>query len=688
MEDENLVLGYRALLSLEGVRSGDSAAEVTDRLFREWAADVAGVNLDGTWDGSTPHVVQVSPNQSVRLEAAVADDPRSGDVRRAYRLTDRNESGVFRTDVYLVDDASDSRGKPRVLFEGHMLAKDREEAMEQFGSPRIVQKLAAEHQVSLDGAAVSPFPILIGVNELPGLVDALLDSDRDVPLAISPVVDDRTKTAWLDIVGQVTRGSVGMARTYVLEDCAAERFNAMVPSHLGVGRGSIRTYLPKVDPDDEQDGLRHRTLGPDTITRGLAPGRDGSPRAKFFLQRAHRRGVRSSALAQPLPRSVRRSVALSRKKLEEQSRIARVEAAKQLRAVRRVEDVRDESVASGAHHDEIPTVGDGAGVLTSTIVKRSDVTDRVTSVGQLETSALQGQSARVKATSLWAKIADFFRHRGRIVADEDEVMAAVAEVHEALDQKTDEVDAVWDQYQADIGRAEKRIEKLEDEAERRRIAWDDLELVLAETQSDLDRQRRVAERRRKALVEVRRPDLIVDSVPTDEGWEPPETIDDLISKLDPNAANSSPASEYVRFSGDRTILEPFSRWDTLGTYAKKTWIFVEVLHDFALAKAEHGFEGNVYSYLTSDEIEGRKVSAHKYAHRESDSVRSNAAMRQERMLPVPAEVHPSGRVLMESHFKIASGDTFAPRMYFYDDTDKSGRIYLGYIGKHLTNTMT
>lgn len=43
-------------------------------------------------------------------------------------------------------------------------------------------------------------------------------------------------------------------------------------------------------------------------------------------------------------------------------------------------------------------------------------------------------------------------------------------------------------------------------------------------------------------------------------------------------------------------------------------------------------------------------------------------------------------IRMAAHFKPTWTDTFAPRMHYFDDTDGTGKIYVGYIGRHLTNT--
>jgi hypothetical protein len=58
----------------------------------------------------------------------------------------------------------------------------------------------------------------------------------------------------------------------------------------------------------------------------------------------------------------------------------------------------------------------------------------------------------------------------------------------------------------------------------------------------------------------------------------------------------------------------------------------------------------------------------------------------ERVLPVPSDVDPSGQTVMEAHFKLGQIGRISPRMHYYDDFTGTGKIYIGYIGRHLTNT--
>jgi hypothetical protein len=55
---------------------------------------------------------------------------------------------------------------------------------------------------------------------------------------------------------------------------------------------------------------------------------------------------------------------------------------------------------------------------------------------------------------------------------------------------------------------------------------------------------------------------------------------------------------------------------------------------------------------------------------------------------VPLRVDPAGAIFMGAHFKLGGGDTISPRLYLHDAVDTDGNVYVGYIGRHLTNTLT
>lgn len=74
---------------------------------------------------------------------------------------------------------------------------------------------------------------------------------------------------------------------------------------------------------------------------------------------------------------------------------------------------------------------------------------------------------------------------------------------------------------------------------------------------------------------------------------------------------------------------------------------------------------------------------------ESEFVMNNERMREERRFPVDRTVDAAGIMVMAAHIKIERIGPLAPRVYFYDDTGgQSGKVHIGYIGRHLTNTRT
>ncbi|MGH8827780.1 MAG: hypothetical protein ACRDVZ_09345, partial [Jiangellaceae bacterium] len=77
-----------------------------------------------------------------------------------------------------------------------------------------------------------------------------------------------------------------------------------------------------------------------------------------------------------------------------------------------------------------------------------------------------------------------------------------------------------------------------------------------------------------------------------------------------------------------------------------------------------------------------------FAADEFETVKQNKGWRTERTFPVPGSIEPRGRVFMSTHFRLGGGDKVAPRLYLHDAVDADGKIYVGYIGRHLTDTQT
>lgn len=60
----------------------------------------------------------------------------------------------------------------------------------------------------------------------------------------------------------------------------------------------------------------------------------------------------------------------------------------------------------------------------------------------------------------------------------------------------------------------------------------------------------------------------------------------------------------------------------------------------------------------------------------------------DRVFPVPECVDSGGTTTMEAHFKLASIGMISPRLYYLDRVQTDGKVYIGYIGRHLRNTQS
>ncbi|MFZ3492205.1 hypothetical protein ACODT5_03010 [Streptomyces sp. 5.8] len=125
------------------------------------------------------------------------------------------------------------------------------------------------------------------------------------------------------------------------------------------------------------------------------------------------------------------------------------------------------------------------------------------------------------------------------------------------------------------------------------------------------------------------------------------------------------------------------------TWRQRTWEALRALDAYARAKSEHGAEllPHLTAYLSWKDA-SVPLPRSRYSATESQLVLNTSKLREERLLPVPREVHPSGRALMAEHIRIGSGKPPAPRLHLYDNTAGNGRIYVGYIGEHLRNSHT
>ncbi|MFJ3933677.1 hypothetical protein [Streptomyces sp. NPDC090029] len=159
----------------------------------------------------------------------------------------------------------------------------------------------------------------------------------------------------------------------------------------------------------------------------------------------------------------------------------------------------------------------------------------------------------------------------------------------------------------------------------------------------------------------------------------PETFANLLGRLG--------ELPHLTFTGKEKVTRDLDS-QSVDNWLRVTWDALLALNDYAQASSEGAAGGDFLSWCKAEESRTHPFPAAKVAMRESATVTASEKLRRERILPVPKHVHPDGEVFMQAHLRIGSGNTIAPRLYFYDDGPKTGRLYIGYLGPHMRNTLT
>ncbi|MGK4584390.1 hypothetical protein [Kitasatospora sp. HPMI-4] len=148
-----------------------------------------------------------------------------------------------------------------------------------------------------------------------------------------------------------------------------------------------------------------------------------------------------------------------------------------------------------------------------------------------------------------------------------------------------------------------------------------------------------------------------------------------------------PDLAHIRFTGSRKVTlslddHPVDNW------VEMAWDGLLALEHFAAASAEGTAHCDFRAWCSSSSADVHPFPVGKVKMVESDAVGNRRRWKEERTFPVPPEVHPDEKVYMQAHLRIGGGNTVAPRLHFYDDGSNTGLLYVGYIGPHLTNTLT
>lgn len=697
--------GYRAIVELDGK---ESALQTADRIFHEWAhnkyplegrsarieCEEEGIYRFGeltSWKGSVADIV------ATKLTETSEDKHYE---RQLLEMVERTGDGhqQWTTRIFAMHATKESNYRDVVWIEVTPPRNFEGDAK----PPRLVRDLISEGHCYDRGMPLSEsLQSISDDRQVEELIGWIRDERRHASVVVAAPLTDGSgegdlvaECRWKEILGSLTRDSLGCASYFLLTPDAYRQFRERIGEEYVMPRGSLRTYLPGFRPDDPTDKFRHRVLSAATLLRGYnETSGEFRPKLSEIIARTPCEYLWEKGLDKELRRAQApldkkrltvptfyplRKATESAELLDERVRQRVAESLSVLshEAVLPVEEsskpelVKPEGAAPGAHVSD----GSGSAVVAEPAPQRSESPHLAwyEPLRRLIRRFLPSFSPRTPA-------------------DLTSGVMALSSGLDSMNRTYEELSSERDKLSGELQAAKELLDGAADDSEEIRTLkedYDNLDRELSEAQEEREN---LARRNQYLEWKVKNPgatDVERDFV-EEQLDARPTCMSEFFDRM--TLGSFDTVTNYVVLSDPDGMMEDILKLDALASsrYAAEFWNYVLVLRDYMRAREAGDFAGgNVHDYLANPPEGYRTCSAARHKSNESETVKGNETMRKERTRPVPPEVDPRGEIEMWAHFAPTHCDQNAPRMYYYADTKTTGKVYIGYIGRHLTNTRT
>ena len=697
--------GHRAIVELDGK---ESALQTADRIFHEWAhnkyplegrsarieCEEEGIYRFGeltSWKGSVADIV------ATKLTETSEDKHYE---RQLLEMVERTGDGhqQWTTRIFAMHATKESNYRDVVWIEVTPPRDFEGDAK----PPRLVRDLISEGHCNDRGMPLSEsLQSISDDRQVEELIGWIRDERRRASVVVAAPLTDGSgegdlvaKCRWKEILGSLTKDSLGCASYFLLTPDAYRQFRERIGEECVMPRGSLRTYLPGFRPDDPTDRFRHRVLSAATLLRGYdEKNKRFRPELSAIIARTPCEYLWEKGLDKELRRAQApldkkrltvptfyplRKATESAELLDERVRQRVAESLSVLshEAVLPVEEsskpelVKPEGAAPGAHVSD----GSGSAVVAEPAPQRSESPHLAwyEPLRRLIRRFLPSFSPRTPA-------------------DLTSGVMALSSGLDSMNRTYEELSSERDKLSGELQAAKELLDGAADDSEEIRTLkedYDNLDRELSEAQEEREN---LARRNQYLEWKVKNPgatDVERDFV-EEQLDARPTCMSEFFDRM--TLGSFDTVTNYVVLSDPDGMMEDILKLDALASsrYAAEFWNYVLVLRDYMRAREAGDFAGgNVHDYLANPPEGYRTCSAARHKSNESETVKGNEKMRRERTRPVPREVDPSGEIEMWAHFAPTHCDQNAPRMYYYADTKTTGKVYIGYIGRHLTNTRT
>ena len=700
--------GYRAILELP---EKEDALEVSYQLFHDWV-NKKYLPLEGRRsiefdDDGIYRFGELSLRRSKgQAEEVTVTRLRETSKDRHYHrqllevVNTSEQNNRWTTRLYAMTATKESRYHQVIWVEVIPPASSEEPARR----PNLVVDLVKSYNVHESGVSISDgVQDIVDEEQVDQLTDWIFNQQRRVAIVVAaPISDENDCEAhyqWREVLKTLTDDSCGCASYFLLKPDVYDYFCQQV-GELKLEQGCLRTYLPKVNLKDETDPKRHRILTSSTLYHGL----DGETK-KFRpeLSRIIARTPCSYIWEKGLDGELKSAQdVLSKQRLEVPTfRLALApevileEAEETETSVAKVVEHVVQTVLASRKGEELDSKPHEQTAALQTPQVASDIqrTDR--------TRRPQWAAPLIELIRRFAPMFDPRTHDD--MSDGVEALSAgLSVIDERYNNLAQKVHKLTQDFQGEKNRLQKEIDAYEALFEQ---AEEDSKAVerVAELEKKIQEQEieRIYERDeylklekeiRRLRYQLKHPQSgLQDYDRTEEELdEPPADMATLFDWMTKDGMYPQ-VREYVEFSAPKRMQDAIMELDEKAEnwrYAADFWKFILVLRDYMRACEAGDFCGSVHQYLKESVGTYRTCSYKRHAPTESQTVRNTPEWRGERVFPIPFEVNPEGKVEMFAHFKTSHSDTNDPRMYYLIDNDHTHKVYIGYIGPHLTNTKT
>lgn len=547
------------------------------------------------------------------------------------RLVEETKTGTFTTEIY-------------TSSEGWINVSVRSSTGQFVSVPRIAKALMRRLDLFDASMQLMDEPKVWGIDKVGEVVDLLEDSDRHglVFLAGSREEEKAVFDPMVTILPKWAREVYGLAQTIALTPEATLELGARV-GHYGVGPWHLRTYFPGVTPESPVDSVRHRYMMTDRLAR-----------------------LSSSSVSKTLGLVARKHAATRQEPLE------------LLHARRAFTRAATKRIIKGIEHAKL-----GAAPLAGPDAPNQAITDKYV-VPNVEIESTHYDAEVIEQRPVTPapdqdQIIEDLRRQldlvrivlGLQTVNEQSIRDAASKLVPAAETLNDEAAELIESQLL-------HIENLEDQARVDAEVLSDMEIEQAEYQEDIQKNRSEIRWLREKLRAADDHASANGQAPADNDWERPESCRAVLENLE--------SSSQVEFTGNYAHAEYVDDRDQLGRAAFNLIHACWALDGYAKLKLAGNFSGDVEEYLRNHQSGRSSISVGKHAMNESKVTMSQWGS--ERMFKVPKTVAPEGFVAMTAHFRLHKAGMSSARMHYFDDVLGTGKIYIGYVGTHLTNTQS